>query len=48
MDDLNLNKVILFFEKMGAVAIKEKTNKEKVLNMLIVEYDTIEFRLNVA
>tara|TARA_Y100000590_G_scaffold466144_1_gene640582 strand:- start:2350 stop:2730 length:381 start_codon:yes stop_codon:yes gene_type:complete len=46
MDHSNLNKIILFFEKVGAVAIKEKTNKGKLLKMPIVEYDTIEFKLN--
>ena len=48
MDYSNLNKIILFFEKVGAVAIKEKTSKGKLLKMPVVEYDTIEFRLSAA
>lgn len=48
MDHSNLNKIILFFEKVGAVTIKENTSKGKHLKRPIVEYDTIEFKLNAA
>jgi len=48
MDHSNLNKIILFFEKIGAVTIKEKTSRGKLLKMPIVEYDSIEFKLNAA
>jgi len=45
VDTSNLNKVILFFEKIGAVRIKEQTLSGRAVRTPIVEYDRIEFNL---
>jgi predicted transcriptional regulator len=45
MDHSNLNKIILFYENLGALVIKEKKNKGRLLKMPVVEYDAIEFKL---
>lgn len=48
MDVSNLNKIILFFESVGAVKIKESISAGRSLRQPIVEYDQIEFDLKVA
>ena len=48
VDHSNLNKIILFFEKMGAIKIKESKSKGKLVKKPIVEYDSIEFKLKAA
>lgn len=45
MDVSNLNKVILFFEEMGAVRVKTAMQGGRVVKIPVVEYDTIEFNL---
>ena len=48
LDHSNLNKIILFFEKVGAIKIKESKRSGKLVKKPVVEYDSIEFRLKVA
>jgi predicted transcriptional regulator len=48
MDVSNLNKLIDFFETVGAVKIKSKTVSGRTVKMPIVEYEQIEFDLKVA
>jgi predicted transcriptional regulator len=45
IDVSNLNKIILFFEEMGAVKIKEETISGRKVRRPVVEYDRIEFKL---
>jgi predicted transcriptional regulator len=45
IDISNLNKIILFFEEMGAVKIKEEIVSGRKVRRPVVEYDTIEFKL---
>lgn len=45
MDISNLNKVILFFEEMGAIKVKTAMQAGRTVKVPIVEYDTIEFNL---
>lgn len=45
MDVSNLNKVILFFEEMGAITVKTATQGGRPVRMPVVEYDTVEFNL---
>lgn len=45
MDVSNLNKVILFFEEMGAIKVRTATQAGRTVKMPVVEYDTIEFNL---
>jgi len=45
MDVSNVNKIILFFEEMGAVKIKEETVSGRKVRRPVVEYDRIEFKL---
>ncbi|MBM4127213.1 MAG: hypothetical protein FJ247_07690 [Nitrospira sp.] len=45
IDVSNLNKIILFFEEMGAVKIKEEVVSGRKVRRPVVEYDTIEFKL---
>lgn len=45
MDVSNLNKIILFFEAMGVVKIKEEVVSGRKVRRPIVGYDRIEFRL---
>jgi len=45
VDPSNLNKVILFFEEIGAVKIKEKKVKGKLAKIPVVDYESIEFKL---
>ena len=48
MDVSNLNKLIDFFETVGAIKIKSKTVSGRAVKTPIVEYDQIEFDLKVA
>lgn len=45
VDVSNLNKLILFFEEMGAIKIKEETVSGRKVRRPVVEYDRIEFKL---
>jgi predicted transcriptional regulator len=45
IDVSNLNKIILFFEELGALKIKEETVSGRKVRRPIVEYDRIEFKL---
>ena len=45
MDVSNLNKVILFFEEMGAIKVKTATQAGRTIKTPVVEYDTVEFNL---
>jgi predicted transcriptional regulator len=48
MDVSNINKIISFFEEVGAVRIKEQVVRGRTLKMPIVDYDRIEFALRAA
>lgn len=48
MDVSNLNKIILFFEELGAVRIKESKVSGRSIKTPIVDYDQIQFDLRVA
>jgi len=45
VDVSNLNKLILFFEEMGAVKIKHEFVSGRKVHRPVVEYDRIEFKL---
>lgn len=45
MDVSNLNKVILFFEAVGAIRVKTEKVLGRLVRTPIVEYDTVEFKL---
>lgn len=45
MDVSNLNKVILFFEEIGAIRLKASTLNGRAVKIPIVEYKKIEFKL---
>lgn len=45
MDVSNLNKVILFFEEIGALKVKTAKLLGRMIKMPTVEYDTVEFSL---
>jgi predicted transcriptional regulator len=45
IDVSNLNKLILFFEEMGVLKIKEETVSGRKVRRPIVDYDRIEFKL---
>lgn len=45
IDVSNLNKVILFFEEVGALKVKTTKISGREVKMPIVPYDTIEFNL---
>ncbi|OGQ31020.1 MAG: hypothetical protein A3I75_06570 [Deltaproteobacteria bacterium RIFCSPLOWO2_02_FULL_50_16] len=45
IDVSNLNKVILFFEEIGAVKVKSTKVSGRSVRMPVVEYDTVEFSL---
>jgi predicted transcriptional regulator len=47
MDTSNLNKIILFFEEMGAIKLKEQKVSGRSVRTPIVEYDRIKFNLAV-
>lgn len=48
MDVSNLNKLILFFEVVGAIKIKTSTVGGRTVKTPVVEYEQIEFDLKVA
>ena len=45
MDVSNLNKVILFFEEVGAITLKESKVSGRIVRTPIVGYDKVEFDL---
>lgn len=45
MDVSNLNKVILFFEEVGALKVKTTNVSGRKVKTPVVEYDTVEFNL---
>ena len=47
VDVSNLNKIILFFEEMGVLKIKEETVSGRKVRRPVVNYDRIEFKLAV-
>ncbi len=48
MDISNLNKIIIFFEDLGAIKIKSETISGRRVKKPVVEYDHIEFDLRAA
>lgn len=48
MDISNLNKIIIFFEDLGAIKIKTETISGRTVKTPVVEYDHIEFDLRAA
>ncbi|MNK01260.1 hypothetical protein D3C87_190560 [compost metagenome] len=48
MDVSNLNKIILFFEEVGAIKIKESKVDGRSVKTPIVEYDQIQFDLKAS
>ncbi|MCM2278165.1 MAG: hypothetical protein NDJ89_08820 [Oligoflexia bacterium] len=48
MDVSNLNKIILFFEEVGAVRIKKEKVDGREVKKPVVDYDRIQFKLGVA
>jgi predicted transcriptional regulator len=48
MDVSNLNKLITFFESVGAVTIKTSQEAGRAVKKPVVEYDQIEFDLKAA
>lgn len=48
MDVSNLNKIIHFFETVGAIRIKTSTVSGRIVKTPIVEYEQIEFDLKAA
>jgi predicted transcriptional regulator len=48
MDVSNLNKIILFFEEVGALRIKKSTVAGRSVKTPVVDYDQIQFDLRVA
>ncbi len=47
-DVSNLNKIILFFETVGAIKIKTSTVNGRTMKTPVVEYEQIEFDLKAA
>ncbi len=45
IDVSNLNKVILFFEEVGALKVRITSKTGRMVKMPVVEYDSIEFKL---
>lgn len=45
IDLSNLNKIILFFEDVGALKVRTTTIEGRKVKTPIVEYDTVEFNL---
>ncbi len=45
MDVSNLNKIILFFEEVGALTLKESKVSGRTVKTPVVEYDKVEFDL---
>lgn len=48
MDQSNLNKIINFFEELGAIKIRERKVQGRLVRTPLVEYDKIEFDLKAA
>jgi predicted transcriptional regulator len=48
MDVSNLNKIILFFEEVGAIRIRKTTLGGRAISTPVVDYQQIEFDLRVA
>ena len=48
MDVSNLNKIIMFFERVGAVRIKQSRVSGRVVKIPVVDYEQIQFDLRVA
>jgi len=48
MDVSNLNKTILFFEKVGVIRISESKVSGRSVKTPVVDYDQIQFNLRVA
>jgi predicted transcriptional regulator len=48
MDVSNLNKLIVFFEAVGAISIKTSTVSGRTVKTPVVEYEHIEFDLKAA
>ena len=48
MDVSNLNKIILFFETVGAIRIKTSTLSGRTVKTPVVEYEQIEFDLKAV
>jgi hypothetical protein len=48
MDVSNLNKLVLFFETVGAIKIKTSTVDGRTVKTPVVEYQQIEFDLKAA
>lgn len=48
MDVSNLNKIILFFEELGAVQIRKKKVNGRNRKVPVVNYDQIQFDLKAA
>lgn len=45
MDVSNLNKIILFFEEIGALKVKTSKISGRTVKIPVVEYDKVEFNL---
>lgn len=45
IDVSNLNKIILFFEEVGALKVKTAKVSGRMVRTPMVEYDTVEFKL---
>ncbi len=45
-DQSNLNKIILFFEDLGVIKIREKKIKNRSVKTPVVDYEKIEFDLS--
>jgi predicted transcriptional regulator len=48
MDVSNLNKLIAFFESVGAVTVKTSQSAGRAVKTPVVEYGQVEFDLNAA
>lgn len=48
LDVSNLNKVILFFEEVGAIQIKKEKVDGREVKVPVVDYDRIQFKLKAA
>jgi predicted transcriptional regulator len=48
LDVSNLNRIILFFEEIGAVKVKEHKVGGRTVKTPVVDYDKIEFDLKAA
>lgn len=45
IDVSNLNKVMLFFEEVGAMKVRQTVVSGRAVKIPVVEYDTVEFKL---